>query len=199
MRSTLTFVDLDSRDERGQERKSRKRFGRSVGNGISQDRRTPNPCHLKAKRVRFGSPVRLLARSPFPPDYHQLFIFLRRFFTRVRINNFRQNREISHLTSFIPGAPEIMPVQTQTRTQPAPSSDPFHDPNSIKLVSPPPPKVPSKRDAATGGHRETTNTRSQDPHRAKPVRSQTHQNVGSVGHSHVRYSRSVFIVSTFST
>ena len=86
-----------------------------------------------------------------------------------------------------------MPVQTQTRNQPAPTSDPFSE-NSIKLVSPPP-KVPSKRDVTTDGHRET---RSQDAHRAKPIRSQTHQNVGSVHHFFVRSSCSVLTVSTTS-
>lgn len=89
-----------------------------------------------------------------------------------------------------------MPVQTQTRNQPIPSSDPFGDPNAVRLVPPPPPKVSSKRDAPTDGHRDATNTRGQDPHRTKPIRSQTHQNVGSVDHFCVRSSRSVLTIST---
>ncbi|KAF9786995.1 Pal1 cell morphology protein-domain-containing protein [Thelephora terrestris] len=69
-----------------------------------------------------------------------------------------------------------MPVQTQTRNQPVPTSDPFGDQNPIRLISP---KTSSKRDAALDNHRETTNTRGQDPHRTKPIRSQTQQNVGN--------------------
>lgn len=90
-----------------------------------------------------------------------------------------------------------MPVQTQTRNQPIPTADPFGDPNAVRLVSPHPPKVPSKRDTTTDGHREPSNTRTQDPHRTKPIRSQTHQNVRLVDHSRILWSHSVLIGSTF--
>lgn len=71
-----------------------------------------------------------------------------------------------------------MPVQTQTRSQAVPP-DPFGDPNPTRLVSPHPQKFSSKRDVPTDNNRETTNTRGQDPRRAKPIRSQTQQSVGN--------------------
>lgn len=88
-----------------------------------------------------------------------------------------------------------MPVQTRTRNQPAPAPDPFSDPNAIRLVPPLPPKVPSKRDTAMDNHREPTNTRSLDPHRAKPIRSQTQQAAGN-GRSQVPPRRSLSQDST---
>lgn len=78
-----------------------------------------------------------------------------------------------------------MPVQTQSRNQPGTTPDPFSDPSAIRLVPPLPPKVPSKRETGMDSQRETTNTRSQDPHRVKPIRSQTQQTVGSVDHLHL--------------
>ncbi|KAF9654311.1 hypothetical protein BDM02DRAFT_3182123 [Thelephora ganbajun] len=72
-----------------------------------------------------------------------------------------------------------MPVQTQSRNKSGTTSDPFSDPNAIRLVPPPPPKVPSKRDTAMENQREVTNARSQDPYRSKPIRSQTQQSVGN--------------------
>ena len=75
-----------------------------------------------------------------------------------------------------------MPVQTQSRNQPVPTSDPFGDPNAIRVVPPLPPKVPPKRKTGMDNQKEAANTRNQDLHRAKPIRSQTQQNVGSVDH-----------------
>ena len=77
-----------------------------------------------------------------------------------------------------------MPVQTRSRNQPVTASDPFGDPNAIRLNPPLPPKVPPKRATGMDNQRETANTRNQDPHRAKPIRSQTQQNVRSVDHFH---------------
>jgi hypothetical protein len=71
-----------------------------------------------------------------------------------------------------------MPGQTQGRNRSGSTPDPFGDPNAVGLVPPLPPKVPSKRD--TGA--DATNPRKQDSHRAKPIRSQTQQNVGLVNH-----------------
>ena len=71
-----------------------------------------------------------------------------------------------------------MPVQTRSRNQPVTTSDPFGDPNGIRSVPPLPPKVPSKRDIGMDNQKEPANTRSQDPPRSKPVRSQTQQHVG---------------------
>lgn len=75
-----------------------------------------------------------------------------------------------------------MPVQTQSRNQPKTTPDPFSDPNAIRLLPPPPPKVPSKREPAMDDQREATDPRSQGTHRAKPIRSQTQQAVRSVDH-----------------
>jgi len=71
-----------------------------------------------------------------------------------------------------------MPVQTRSRNQPVTTSDPFGDPNVIRLAPPLPPKVPSKRDIGMDSQKEPANTRTQEPHRSKPVRSQTQQNIG---------------------
>ena len=84
-----------------------------------------------------------------------------------------------------------MPVQTQTRSQPVPANDPFGDQNPVRLVST---KVHTKRDTAADNHRETATPRGQDPHRAKPIRSQTQQPVGSVDHFNLpRYEYSFFL------
>ena len=80
--------------------------------------------------------------------------------------------------------PGIMPVQTKSRNKPGPTPDPFDDPNAIRVVPPPPPKVPSKRDVGADTQRDATNARNQDPQRARPIRSQTQQNVGSVALVH---------------
>jgi len=76
--------------------------------------------------------------------------------------------------------PGIMPVQTKSRNKSGPTSDPFDDPNAIRVVPPVPPKVPSKRDVGADTQRDATNARNQEPQRARPIRSQTQQNVGSV-------------------
>jgi hypothetical protein len=138
-----------------------------------------SPPVKKAKKVEFGSPVRLLlARSPFSPDHHHLLIFSTADFHQS-ISKLPQTQETCpRLTLCISVPLETMPVQTQTRTQPAPTSDPFSDPNPIRLVAP---KVSSKRDTAVDNHREPTSTRAQDPHRSKPTRSQTQQPIGSAG------------------
>ena len=82
------------------------------------------------------------------------------------------------------GTPGMMPVQTKSRNQSGPTSDPFDDPNAIRVVPPPPPKVPSKRDTGMDTKKDASNTRNQDSQRAKPIRSQTQQNVGSVALVH---------------
>lgn len=74
-----------------------------------------------------------------------------------------------------------MPVQTHSRNKSAPIPDPF-DENAVRLVPPVPPKVPSKRDAAMDAKKDATKARSQDSPRARPIRSQTQQNVGLVDH-----------------
>jgi hypothetical protein len=187
--SILTFVGLGGRGE-----SERGRTGRPE----RRQRNQPRSANAESPPRRFDSARRLLAWFPFfprppPTPYFSTAVF------HQGINEPRQSQEILILlTSFISVASEIMPVQTQTRNQPAPTPDPFGDPNAVRLVPPLPPKVSSKRDAAVDGHRETANSRSQDPHRAKPIRSQTHQNVGSVEHLCVRSSRSVLTITTSS-
>lgn len=126
--------------------------------------------------------VSSLGRSPSPrsPSVPFLF-FLLPVFVRYKYPLPTITRPACRTLSY-QGAPEIMPVQTQSRNQPVTTSDPFGDPNAIRLVPPVPPKVPSKRDTGMDNQRELTNGRGQDPHRAKPIRSQTQQTVRSVDH-----------------
>ena len=131
---------------------------------------------LESARLSVSSPGRSL--SPRPPSAPFLFFLLRAFVT-VQTSSPRTTRPAYRTLSY-QGTAEIMPVQTQSRNQPVTTSDPFGDPNAIRVVPPVPPKVPSKRDTGMDNQRELTNARNQDPHRAKPIRSQTQQTVRSV-------------------
>lgn len=162
-------------------------LGRRVGKRISPDRLTPSSRHLVCARTKKGwsrlacPSLRSVALSP--PGLHQLpfpFSYCR-FSSGYKSPLLPITRPACRTLSY-QAAPEIMPVQTQSRNQPVTTSDPFGDPNAIRLVPPVPPKVPSKRDTGMDNQRELTNARGQDPHRTKPIRSQTQQTVRSVDH-----------------
>jgi len=95
-----------------------------------------------------------------------------------------QNQMLGLSRPLLSAIPGIMPVQTKSRNKSGPTSDPFDDPNAIRVVPSLPPKVPSKRDVGPDTQRDAANTRNQDPQRARPIRSQTQQNVGSVALMH---------------
>ena len=130
-------------------------------------------------RVGLGSPAHLLTRSSSPPASICSLFSAAGFSLGYNFVFAQSNARFISPPSY-QGTPETMPVQTQSRNQPVSTSDPFDDPNAIRLVPSLPPKASSKRDAGMDTQRDATNTRSQDPRRAKPNRSQTQQDVRSV-------------------